>query len=157
MGYVDGCRRYRDELVEGELMDEAALATAAHGVWVPILGSRGLRVSALARWWKGPIEVVNGALVSRLQLVKTMANQDGGAHVDPEIDADYLTLSQDNRGNYHTKAIQLSQTIPTTVAADAWLVPGGTITAASMRQVAWELEQSIGALNLEWLQLESTL
>jgi hypothetical protein len=157
MDYIDGCRRYRDELEVGEQVHDAALAATTHVVdqrWVPIFGSRGVRVSPLARWWDGPIELVNGELISRADLVTTMANQDGGTHVDPAIDANYLDLSQDNRGNFYVETIRLSETHATEIGPESWLMPTGSITAAAMRQIAWEVERSLEGLDLEWLQTE---
>ena len=48
-------------------------------------------------WWDKDVFVDNkGRRLSRGQLVLTVADQDGGAHVDPEIDGIYADLSRNN-------------------------------------------------------------
>lgn len=50
-------------------------------------------------WWTTAfIETLNGRLFSRKDIVMTMANQDGGGHVDPNIDVDFDDLCQDSHG-----------------------------------------------------------
>jgi hypothetical protein len=54
------------------------------------------------RWWSPPvIEGSDGHIFSRRDLVLTMANQDGGAHIDPDLDVDYAALCRDSLGVSH--------------------------------------------------------
>jgi hypothetical protein len=51
----------------------------------------------LEDWWKVPVIKTNtGVLLSRRDLVLFIADQDGGAHVDPELDQDYAAVSRRN-------------------------------------------------------------
>jgi hypothetical protein len=106
------------------------------------------------RWWSVKvIEGSGGRTYSRRALVLTMANQDGGAHVDPELDADYEVLRHDSLGITHT---------PTSVELTFALHPGpdgrrpdaparimtgqpagGNVAAASVRQVAFEVATTL--------------
>lgn len=50
-------------------------------------------------WWETSfIETLSGREFSRKDIVMTMANQDGGGHVDPEIDAEFSDFCQDSHG-----------------------------------------------------------
>jgi hypothetical protein len=58
------------------------------------LDGRDARKTAFDDWWKKPIFVDNrGRESSRKEVVLTAADQDGGAHVDPTIDAKYVELA----------------------------------------------------------------
>lgn len=48
-------------------------------------------------WWNKPVFVDSQhRQLSRKQLILVAANQDGGAHVDPQLDGTYAALSKDN-------------------------------------------------------------
>lgn len=53
-----------------------------------------LNLIEFRHWWNTTIlKDENGSLFSRRQTVLVVANQDGGAHVDPELDAAYANLT----------------------------------------------------------------
>lgn len=61
--------------------------------------TRGLSLFVPFRvWWATAIVFRDsqGALFTRKDVVLTVANQDGGAHVDPELDGAYAALSKEN-------------------------------------------------------------
>lgn len=77
-----------------------------------------------------------GNTFSRRDIVLAVANQDGGAHVDPELDEDYAALSKDNTLGWHFSV-------------------GGTETEfpdnpvpASIRQIAHEVLVTLEAAEL---------
>lgn len=48
-------------------------------------------------WWTRPVmKDTKGRTMSRFELVGHVANSDGGAHVDPELDEAYMALSRQN-------------------------------------------------------------
>lgn len=51
-------------------------------------------------WWTDPLieTFATEERFSRSDLVNIMANQDGGAHVDPTLDRDYASLCSDSLG-----------------------------------------------------------
>lgn len=50
-----------------------------------------------ADWWTQPVFVdQSGRKLTRKDLVMTAANQDGGAHVDPALNASYAELAKKN-------------------------------------------------------------
>jgi hypothetical protein len=52
-------------------------------------------------WWSEPVlKDTDGTLYSRKKLVLFVADTDGGAHVDPEMDDAYAKLSQENHVGY---------------------------------------------------------
>lgn len=105
----------------------------------PILGDRvGDRTEQLQfpRWWD-QIVLADGSRfqVSRKSLVFSLRNQDGGAHVDPTLrDVAYVRFA---KVNPYTPRI-----ISTAFGAR----PFTGIAEASMRHVAWELQQALDAL-----------
>jgi len=59
---------------------------------VPLLGQAFTEVP-LADWWDGePIFVDNGTAYTRKKIILSLANKDGGAHVDGELEAYYKVL-----------------------------------------------------------------
>lgn len=48
-------------------------------------------------WWNAPVcKDTTGAMFCRRELVQHVADTDGGAHVDPELDEHYMRLSREN-------------------------------------------------------------
>jgi hypothetical protein len=45
-------------------------------------------------WWNQIIRVQGGNKLSRRDMVLTLANQDGGAHVDSKVDANYQDFNK---------------------------------------------------------------
>lgn len=55
------------------------------------------RQIAFVDWWNETVlRDDRGKTFCRRQLVEAVANTDGGAHVDPELDEDYMRLSREN-------------------------------------------------------------
>ncbi len=77
---------------------------------IPRLIPKGLREDEdinkqeFNKWWSHPVIVaVTGAektFFSRLNLVLNVANTDGGAHVDPNLEGEYIELSRKNSVGY---------------------------------------------------------
>lgn len=49
-------------------------------------------------WWNGLIFIFDELLITRCDLIKIIANQDGGAHFDPTISSDFFHLCKGNTG-----------------------------------------------------------
>jgi hypothetical protein len=77
------------------------------------------------------IEDSAGRHFSRRDLVLAVANKDGGAHVDPQLDDSYVALSRMNSIGF------------------AWIGPNGVSepldspVPASVRQIAYEVAQTL--------------
>ncbi len=81
-------------------------------------------------WWKETIlDDRRGIEFTRERLIRVMANQDGGAHVDPGIDADYIALNE----TYGWK-------LQTNEGEDE---PLKDVNLHSVRKIAYELKISI--------------
>jgi hypothetical protein len=95
-------------------------------------------------WWKEPVfHPLSTFDLSRKNLVFTMRNQDGGGYVDPTIsNADYVRFKKDGDPLF-------------------WQIEGGVVfgegavgvpvangLSATIRQIAWELDQSLIKLGL---------
>jgi hypothetical protein len=100
--------------------------------YVPCLGDgppRGPhRKLHFSEWWKMTVIRADGGKVSfsRRELVTTMANQDGGAHVDPTIDEKYARLTRLNEFGWITSNGQEE-------------LPLRAIELAHVRQITYEL------------------
>jgi hypothetical protein len=55
------------------------------------LGQR--RIVPFSEWWVERVYALNDLALTRKQLVLTAANHDGGAHVDPDLPANYVALA----------------------------------------------------------------
>lgn len=91
-------------------------------------------------WWETPfIETTGGRTFSRKNLILIMANQDGGSHVDPEIDADFSDFCQDHHevfaglSNSEINPDELGNFFPNVEPLET------NIVHASIRQVAYEV------------------
>jgi hypothetical protein len=100
-------------------------------------------------WWNQPIfETADGRALARSELILTVRDQDGGSHIDSEIDGEkYLELLAGGRG-FHMLPGDTSDRLRSpialggrlnAVALDGW-VPLPNADAATIRQIAWELE-----------------
>jgi hypothetical protein len=99
---------------------------------------------AFSTWWSTPlVEASSGKQFSRKDLVLIMANQDGGAHVDPQIDADYADLVVDFLG----VEILVGEECDGVDVYGTGPLPGGqmqgNVAAASVRQIAYELFETL--------------
>ncbi len=83
------------------------------------------RMVSVDDWWNEPIFAINRVETSRKDVVRGAANQDGGAHVDHALDADYERL----KGGLYTPSPGAAVDIP-----EPQLV--------SLRQMAFEILNS---------------
>ncbi len=97
-------------------------------------GSRPTYNSQFPNWWTSEIVYRSGDIrVSRRQLIFALRNKDGGSHFDPELDNDgYLEMSR-------VGAFMVSLD----GREDAPLLG---LEHATMRQISWELEETLKLL-----------
>ncbi|MGQ3171063.1 MAG: hypothetical protein ACT6R9_10375 [Methylophilus sp.] len=93
-------------------------------------------------WWETPfIENSNEKIFSRKNIVTIMANQDGGSHVDPDIDADFSDLCQDFHNIMAGSEPESIKPIQTNIAS------------ATIRQITYELMATIDEkLGTKWAE-----
>jgi len=87
--------------------------------------------SSFTDWWEQII--INdrvGGVFSRKDLVLTLANRDGGAHVDPKLEPSYAGLTRANSIGWRISDGQTDQALT-------------EIELHSMRQIAYELLQTL--------------
>ncbi len=77
------------------------------------------------------IKDLRGHTFTRKDIVPALANKEGGAHVDPNISDEYANLTRFNSQGWKVMTSGV-------VAA-----PDNSITAASMRQIAYEMQESL--------------
>lgn len=93
--------------------------------------SRQRPKASFNEWWDEKVIVdYTGGVFSRKDLVLTLANKDGGAHVDPKLDATYAALTRKNSLGW--------------IASDAnGERPMEDVELHSVRQIAYELFQTL--------------
>jgi hypothetical protein len=104
---------------------------------------------AFADWWSESIMRDSvGNNFSRSDLVLSVADQDGGAHIDERLNAAYAALTRNNSLGF---AVSSSDTDGTTGIAFG---PGATgqpfsnsVALANVREIAWEVENCGRRLN----------
>ena len=101
--------------------------------YLPIYdGPRPMRPVAFVRWWNDPvIKDQAGLTFCRRDLILNVADTDGGAHVDPELDAQYLALSRANSLGWEFKKGDVTKAFE------------GRVELACIRQIGHELLCSI--------------
>lgn len=82
-------------------------------------------------WWTKPVtKDANGSLFSRKNYVLALANQEGGAHVDPTLEKTWADLTRDNSLGW-LEVVGQDQ------------VPLGTPAFATVRQIAYEVTETV--------------
>lgn len=126
----------------------------AHQVHELLAGRKATRAPGfhfkVAEWWKSPvIGDSHGNEFSREFLVSSVANSDGGAHVDPSLEEKYYALTRLNSASLHASGdpSTFSLAFGGKPAEDGERVftDLGSPVPASIRQIAWELIRSVRA------------
>lgn len=127
-----------ENIVESNMLPTFGLVfihgTAKGARFVPPLVNTGVRpvwLIPFEYWWrKRVIRIPEEFDLTRRELVLLMANQDGGSHVDPEVDERYYRLTKENAMGH-------------TVSVGDWTAPIEHIATASVRQIAQEVLTSL--------------
>ncbi len=89
------------------------------------------KIASFEQWWNKIVFIDSGrAEFSRKDLVLAVANQDGGAHVDPELTETYASLSRNNSLNW-------------SFTGPGETVPLGNPVPPSIRQMTHELIRAL--------------
>jgi len=102
-----------------------------------------------SRWWEEDIfKTADGEKLSRMNLVSALRSQDGGSHIDEELtDTNYVALKLRNDPRVRrsksdpAKKPRMLIFVGTSPLDDTEPIPNAHL--ATMRQIAWELRQSI--------------
>jgi hypothetical protein len=95
-------------------------------------------------WWHQPVIVIpkeapaDPLVITRERLVLYIADQDGGAHVDPQIDAEYHAISREQIASLRLAGSELQLTGP-----DDSSTPIPHVCAMSLRQIVYEVQRSL--------------
>lgn len=92
------------------------------------------------KWWNDPVlKDIKGRTFSRRELIQNVADTDGGAHVDPDLDEAYMAISRQNSLNW---TFISGSTIAAAMKAKGSAFEGRP-ELACMRQIAHELLSTI--------------
>jgi hypothetical protein len=100
------------------------------------------RQKPFAAWWKDPVtKDSQGEEFSRWDYVRGCANKEGGSHVDPALDAEWAALTRQN--TLHFKVSAGGLTVVVAPASDTESIEFGNPALASVRQIAYELDETL--------------
>jgi hypothetical protein len=111
--------------------------------WTAPLDARmqGTSWSKLPKWLSTPaVRGSSGVTHSRSDFIRVLANQEGGAHIDPTVEADYAQLRSDT-GGVMIGTFKLGA--PQTLEHMDWESPETNVVEASMRQIAHEVIRAL--------------
>jgi hypothetical protein len=95
----------------------------------------GYRPLPFSEWWQEPVlKMAAGPTFSRMTLVQNVADTDGGAHVDPDLEEAYQSLSRENGLRYFFRKSE-----PDSDKMQDGKPAGGKPELACIRQIAHEL------------------
>lgn len=102
------------------------------GSYLPLVAGGGLprpaRLIHFADWWNRPVlKDIKGRFLNRRELVTNVADTDGGAHVDPELDEAYMDISRSNSLGWVFQRNDITEPLK------------GRPELACMRQIAYEV------------------
>lgn len=96
-----------------------------------------LKLSAFETWWNDPVIIGGpGQRFHRRDVILHVADTDGGAHVDSELDPDYLSVKQGKQLNVWSRGDAFYFGPP---PADGDFIPAIGLEAAVIRQIAHEV------------------
>lgn len=133
LDYLDSSSKYDPENLAGFHGLACIYASSVGAKYVPRIetGIEEGEWISFSEWWNNPIIVDSKKnSFSRKELILALANKDGGAHVDPELDQAYVELSRNNTFGW----LFLKGTIKS---------PFQAVEYASIRQICYEVLESI--------------
>lgn len=119
----------------GLALQEVKTGPDGHGRYVPVgdeLHPHRIRPPVpFPDWWSHPFQIADDQFI-RKQIVLNVANQDGGAHVDPQLDPLYAQLTRTNFAGWkYTNAEGTERDFD------------GNVALACVRQIAYEIRRTL--------------
>ena len=97
-----------------------------------------IRKIPFEQWWQEPVLKTKADILSRCDLVLNVADTDGGAHVDPELESAYMNLSRKNSLGWRFIRGDIDKTFK------------GRPELACMRQIAEEVLKTLQESHTEY-------
>jgi hypothetical protein len=121
-----------------------SLAAVAGTKFLPVFDQPSpVRNLSFQDWWSEPVMRDGyGQTFTRKYIVLAVANQDGGSHVDPQIDEAYHRLKNESSLGFRT--IDTTNGRPDTFE-ESDLRPVADVEKAYIRHIAWEAQTSVEA------------
>jgi hypothetical protein len=107
--------------------------------FIPRFNDLGFQYVGFQNWWENKkiLRGMNQKAFTRKTLIQSLANKDGGAHVDSEIDLEYYELSKKNKIGLH-KVNSIGERIP----LNDPILP-------SIRQISYETLETFKDMDIE--------
>lgn len=109
--------------------------------YAPVRDTKGeLNLLTTEKWLEEPIFKTGSITFTRLKLIKVIANKEGGAHLDPNIDPEYYEIARANGAGW------------TLFLGDGQEIPLGDPFPAMLRQLCYEVLMTDARLRNEgWM------
>ncbi|GAA4417591.1 hypothetical protein GCM10023187_50150 [Nibrella viscosa] len=134
IGFIDTCLDLEPDNLLTQCNLLAITSSNSFDGYVPLLGEGYLGVEhskPFDAWWNKPVlKDSTGKEFTRKELVLYLAEQDGGAHVDPKLDEEFIKLSRENSMQW-------------TIANGVDQIPINSPVLPAVRQIAYEVEKSL--------------
>jgi hypothetical protein len=88
------------------------------------------------QWWTDPVTKSQDGTFSRRDYILTLANKEGGAHVDHQLDDAWVKLTREH-------SLELDWFAPGTDPPEDWTPTQGDPALACVRQIAYEVDQTL--------------
>jgi len=122
------------ERLTGSYCALAGLVVGGRNKYIPNYDDTSSRSISFTEYWEGVIFVdKDHNTFSRKDIVLSLANQDGGAHVDPKMDINYKKLAKENSLGWKKS-----------INGRSWVDVNGSVSAA-IRQIGHEILRTIKA------------
>jgi hypothetical protein len=100
------------------------------------------RQKPFAEWWNDPVtKDSQGATFARRNYVLGCANKEGGAHVDPSLDAEWAGLTRNN--TLHLRITSAGMEFVVAPGSGGEEIQLGNPALASVRQIAYEVDHTL--------------
>jgi hypothetical protein len=102
------------------------------------------RQKSFSDWWGEPVTKDRvGALFARSSYVLAAANKEGGAHVDPSLEAEWVGLTRNNTLSLQIIAGGIQAAVGPSAASGGIEVDVGNPAFATIRQIAYEMDETL--------------
>lgn len=117
-------------LVTNTALLKTGVGVASHLLFAPLSSAVRKNRIPVDNWWKQIVLIGQGIKYSRRDIILTVANKEGGSHVDPNLTSDFVRIERTGLGLFLVKGL-------------AELCVPDNIISATIRQIGHEVLESL--------------